>query len=177
MNTQETNIQNQCVRILDRFVEGALDAPVHQEYAFLVRCLRVTQLFLTTACLTLSSLEATGRFSDETGNRLVLASFILSVLIPLLTVGINALEGRVPFFTFSLVDTLAFATMALDLVSALPIYQGALSGCHFHIPSMCLGIMFACLLGRALDLLRMVLVDYIHPQARDEESPQSIATH
>jgi len=80
MNTQETNVQNQCVqRAVDLIVEGVLDAPVHHEYTFMVKCFRVTQLILTTACLALSNLEATGRFSDQTGNRLVLASFILSV--------------------------------------------------------------------------------------------------
>nr|GMD89112.1 hypothetical protein Iba_chr14cCG13650 [Ipomoea batatas]GMD89113.1 hypothetical protein Iba_chr14cCG13660 [Ipomoea batatas]GMD89114.1 hypothetical protein Iba_chr14cCG13670 [Ipomoea batatas]GME09279.1 hypothetical protein Iba_scaffold8522CG0010 [Ipomoea batatas] len=35
MNTQETNVQNQCVqRAVDLIVEGVLDAPVHHEYTF-----------------------------------------------------------------------------------------------------------------------------------------------
>nr|GLL48289.1 hypothetical protein Itr_chr14CG31000 [Ipomoea trifida] len=120
------------------------------------------QLLLTIACLALSSVEATGRLSNQTSKRLVLASLALSVIIPVFTVVINSLEGRVPYFTFSLIDILTFITMALDLLSALPFHEEALSKCHFHIPSMCLGLMMACLLGRVLDMLGTVLDDCIH---------------
>nr|GME09280.1 hypothetical protein Iba_scaffold8522CG0020 [Ipomoea batatas] len=141
--------------------------PGHQFLLGLGKSLRTLrrvsrQLLLTIACLALSSVEATGRLSNQTSKRLVLASLALSVIIPVFTVVINSLEGRVPYFTFSLVDILVFITMALDLLSALPFHKEALSKCHFHIPSMCLGLMMACLLGRVLDMLGTVLDDCIH---------------
>nr|GMD91458.1 serpin-ZX-like [Ipomoea batatas] len=148
--------------------------PGHQFLLGLGKSLRTLrrvsrQLLLTIACLALSSVEATVRLSNQTSKRLVLASLALSVIIPVFTVVINSLEGRVPYFTFSLVDILAFITMALDLLSALPFHKEALSKCHFHILSMCLGLMMACLLGRVLDMLGTVLDD-----SEDARSPISV---
>nr|GMD77760.1 hypothetical protein Iba_chr13cCG6470 [Ipomoea batatas] len=93
MNTPETNVQNQCVRFLDIFVEGALDAPVqmHQYTTSTHLCLFGIELSLANKSL--FGIEQSCSLEEQPGGTVLLRRACLALSQVLLTRACLALSS------------------------------------------------------------------------------------